>query len=231
MIPYRSNLLRSLIDEHVRRASAAGRLTGLVLNLSAGSIDYRELIESRVGTRMISTDWPHAPTPVQVDVFCEATRLPFCSGSFDSALCTEVLEHLPDPARALAELHRVLKPAGWLLATSPFVYHAHQRPYDFFRYTEHGLRHLFEVAGFTDVELRRSGDSLAVLLHALKMQRWRGTSRLLRAADRAYLRLRSERAVGTDVSSDPFALGYCAVARAGSVGDDDTVDRWSQRDT
>lgn len=41
--------------------------------------------------------------------------LPFASHSFDSALALDLLVHLPDPARALAELRRVLRPAGTLL--------------------------------------------------------------------------------------------------------------------
>jgi SAM-dependent methyltransferase len=213
MIPHRANLLRSLIEAHVRRAISAGMLRGVVLNLSAGSIDYRELIEGQPGTRMVATDWPRSPTSVKVDVYCDAAAIPFAPRCFDSAMCTEVLEHLPDPSRTVRELARVLRPGGWLLVTTPFAYQAHQRPYDFFRFTDIALREMFRAAGFVDVSVRRSGDSLAVLLHALKMQRWRGTTRLLRAADRGYLRFRAERAVSEDTASDPWALGYCVTGR------------------
>lgn len=213
MITYRANLLRSLIDEHVRRAIAGGTLRGLVLNLSAGSIDYRHLVEGQADSRMISTDWPHAPTPVDVDTYCDAALLPFSAAAFDAALCTEVLEHLRYPIETLTELARVLKPGAHLLVTTPFMYQAHQRPHDYFRYTESGLRHMFRVAGFSHVELRRSGDSLAVLLHMLRMQRWRGTTKILNLADRLYLRRRSEGAISSDVSTDSMALGYCAIAR------------------
>lgn len=214
MIPRESNLLRSLINEHVRRAVADGRLCGQVLNISAGSIDYRALIEAQPDTSMIATDWLRAPTKVAVDVFCDAGALPFAARSFNGVLCTEVLEHLPKPGRTLAEAMRVLLPGGWLVVTTPFMYHAHQRPYDFFRYTAAGIEMLMAEAGFVDVEVCRSGDSLAVLLHTLKMQRWRGTSTLLRWAETAYLRKRGERAVNADTSLDPMALGYCAVARS-----------------
>ena len=217
MIPRDSNLLRSLISEHVRRAVAEGRLRGRILNISAGSIDYRALIEAQPGTQMIATDWLHAPTKVAVNVYCDAGALPFAARSFDGILCTEVLEHLAAPARTLAEAMRVLRPGGWLLLTTPFMYHAHQRPYDFFRYTVAGLEMLLSGAGFVEIEMRRSGDSLAVLLHSLKMQRWRGTSTLLRWAERAYLRQRGEIAVGSEIARDPMALGYCAMARSPSA--------------
>jgi SAM-dependent methyltransferase len=214
MIPRQSNLLRSMINEHVRRAVAGGRLRGLILNISAGSVDYRELIETQPGTQMIATDWLRAPTKVAVNVFCDAGALPFAPRSFDAVLCTEVLEHLPTPARTLSEARRVLKDGGWLLLTTPFQYHAHQRPYDYFRYTAQGLTSLLGDAGFDEIEIRRSGDSLAVLLYALRRQHWRGTTRLLNWAESFYLRRYGERAISADVWTDAMALGYCAHARA-----------------
>jgi len=53
-------------------------------------------------------------------VRCEdAQRLSYADASFDLVTSTEVLEHVPDDARAFAELHRVLRPGGTLLFTVP----------------------------------------------------------------------------------------------------------------
>ncbi len=49
----------------------------------------------------------------------DASRLPFKSGAFNLVTCFEVLEHLPDPAITLAEIHRVLRDNGLLIATTP----------------------------------------------------------------------------------------------------------------
>jgi SAM-dependent methyltransferase len=49
----------------------------------------------------------------------DAYRLPFADASFDKVIAAEVLEHLPDDARAFAELERVLKPGGKLAVTVP----------------------------------------------------------------------------------------------------------------
>jgi arsenite methyltransferase len=42
----------------------------------------------------------------------DVAALPYLDGSFDAAVCTQVYEYVPDIDRALAELHRVLKPGG-----------------------------------------------------------------------------------------------------------------------
>lgn len=52
-------------------------------------------------------------------VYGTATNLLFKNKSFDAVICTEVLEHLQDDKKALAEIYRVLKPGGIVLATVP----------------------------------------------------------------------------------------------------------------
>jgi SAM-dependent methyltransferase len=48
-----------------------------------------------------------------------AYALPFADDTFDYVVCAEVLEHLPQDSRAMAELTRVLKPGGLIAVTVP----------------------------------------------------------------------------------------------------------------
>ncbi len=56
---------------------------------------------------------------IQVDA---NQRLPFADDSFDLIWCSEVIEHLEDPAHSLSELRRIARPGGILLLTTPNSY-------------------------------------------------------------------------------------------------------------
>lgn len=105
------------------------------------------------------------------DIFADAARLPLKSASFDAVVCLEVLEHLSQPQAALAEFARVLRPAGTLLFSMPFLYPIHDAPHDFQRLTEYGLLRDFDEAGFDIVRLEKSGHAVhaAALLLCLAL--------------------------------------------------------------
>lgn len=81
------------------------------------------------------------------DIFADASRLPLPDASIDTVLLLEVLEHLHQPAQALSEIARVLRPGGQLLLTVPFLYPVHDAPHDYQRYTCHGLTREMEAVG------------------------------------------------------------------------------------
>lgn len=70
---------------------------------------------------------------------------------FDLVVCTEVLEHVLNPFAAVAEINRILKPGGILLASSPFNLRIHGPLPDCWRFTEHGWRAL--LSEFTGVDI------------------------------------------------------------------------------
>lgn len=85
----------------------------------------------------------------EVDVCIDPGPLPFKEGSADLVISIATLEHVQDPAQAMAEFHRVLKPGGELLCYLPFMQPFHAAPSDFQRWTEEGVKIL--GAPFTSV--------------------------------------------------------------------------------
>jgi SAM-dependent methyltransferase/uncharacterized protein YbaR (Trm112 family) len=83
----------------------------------------------------------------RVEVVCDAHDLPLADGTMDGVIIQAVLEHVLDPARCVAEIHRVLKPGGLVYADTPQVCQVHGREFDFTRYTRLGHRRLFRHFG------------------------------------------------------------------------------------
>ncbi len=114
-----------------------------------------------------------APRPgVTVDIVADAHDLSVIpDASFDVVLCTEVLEHLHTPEKAIGEFNRVLKPGGVLLLTTRFIYPLHDVPGDYFRYTKYGLKHLLRE--WSILEFREEAgtmETLAVLYQRIGFQ-------------------------------------------------------------
>jgi SAM-dependent methyltransferase len=57
--------------------------------------------------------------PNEIEVQADITDLPFPEGRFDVVVCSHVLEHVHDDAKALREIYRVLKPESWALLQTP----------------------------------------------------------------------------------------------------------------
>ena len=96
------------------------------------------------GARWVVADMSRANGP---DVGADIQALPFRAGAFDAVKATEVLEHVPDVARALAECRRVLRPGGHLVITVPFLERLHGDPGDYSRYTRSMWERLLAEAG------------------------------------------------------------------------------------
>jgi SAM-dependent methyltransferase len=73
-------------------------------------------------------------------------------GLYDWVFSTQVLEHVPDPARYLRECWRILRPGGEVLLTTHGFYPEHGCPYDFHRWTAECFLREIRAAGFQVVE-------------------------------------------------------------------------------
>lgn len=154
--------IRSALRAH---ASAAH---GTLLDLGCGNRPYEAIFAARVA-RYVGMDY--SPTSGyrgnRANVCGDAAAIPLADGSVDTVLCTEVLEHVPDPEAVAREIARVLRPGGVALLTSPFAYPVHDER-DYFRYSPDGVATILRRQGLEISQvhpLSGTGLTLAVLFN------------------------------------------------------------------
>lgn len=155
---------------HLQRAArqiAATFRQGRLLDVGCGSKPYARLftVDSYVGLDIEQSGHDHAGS--QVDYFYDGETFPFADGAFDWVVSFEVLEHVFNPERFLAEIRRVLADGGKLALTCPFAWEEHEVPYDFARYTSYGLRALLERNGFIVERLDKTAPFVPTLAQLL----------------------------------------------------------------
>jgi ubiquinone/menaquinone biosynthesis C-methylase UbiE len=115
-----------------------------ILDVGCGIKPYKKLFSDSEYTGIDIRGGGHADTEKTVDAYYDGTHIPFKNETFDVIICTQVLEHAVDAETLIAECSRVLKPNGSLFLTMPFIYHEHEIPYDFRRFTRYGHMQICE---------------------------------------------------------------------------------------
>lgn len=141
-----------------------------VLNVGAGG-DMEDLLKSKFKyVQSIDIDIKREPDHV-IDI-CDLNqlkKLPFTP----QLICVfEVLEHTTNPIAAIDNLYEIMDNGSYVMLSCPFVFHIHDEPYDFFRFTKYGLKHLFK--NFSEVEiLSRNGwlETILVLFVRLRLEK------------------------------------------------------------
>lgn len=153
--------------ERAISTAAANYARGRLIDIGCGEKPYRTQFAAFIDEH-VGVDHPDSPHALNhVDVLAVADSIPLPDAEFDTALLSEVLEHLEDPLASLREAHRLLRPGGHLILTTPFIWVLHEEPRDFYRYSPFGLRWLLEQAGFEVVQVTPLGgqwSTLALLL-------------------------------------------------------------------
>jgi SAM-dependent methyltransferase len=115
----------------------------LLLVIGGGTVGNGvEAIYGDARVRLVAFDIYASPL---TQLIADAHQIPLADGSVDAVLIQAVLEHVLDPGRVVAEIHRVLRPAGLVYAETPFLQPVHAGPYDFGRFTASGHRWLFRA--------------------------------------------------------------------------------------
>lgn len=114
----------------------------VALNIGGGSVGCgTQALHGNTGNvRVLCFDIYASP---ETDFIADAHDIPLPDASVDGVWIQAVLEHVIQPDRVVAEIHRVLKPGGIVYAEIPFMQTVHEGAYDFTRLTDTGIRWLF----------------------------------------------------------------------------------------
>lgn len=137
----------------------------VVLDVGCGHKPYRGCFGSAHYLGMDRTTEDSSP-----NLLGSACRIPIRTGAVDIILCTQVIEHVPEPDEMLGEFHRVLRSGGSLILTGPMYWPLHEEPLDFYRFTKYGFVHLLKKAGFSHWEIVEDGGDWAQILLAVNLQ-------------------------------------------------------------
>jgi len=131
-----------------------GAVAGRVVDLGCGTAPYKAEILNRAD-EYVGVDWKNSfHDQSNVDIFANLSEgLPFHDACADTVVSFQVMEHLAEPGIFLSECYRILRSKGRLLITVPFMWHVHEAPYDYFRYTRYGLGYLLRKAGFMEIQV------------------------------------------------------------------------------
>jgi SAM-dependent methyltransferase len=134
-----------------------------ILDVGCGGQPYRKYCDH---LEYKAHDFAQLDAPSQIiegdygrlDYVSDVSQIPEGDCVFDAILCTEVLEHVPDPIGAVKEMARLLKPGGKLILTAPLAAFLHQKPYHFYGgFTPFWYERYLSEAGFCSIRIESNG--------------------------------------------------------------------------
>jgi len=151
------------VNKFIKRLASITTSGKMLLDVGAGQCRFKKYF---LHTKYVAQDscvgdvnWDFS----NIDIKSEIYSIPVENQSFDYILCTEVLEHLKYPHLAFQEFERILKPRGKLFIVCPLTWKEHQKPNDFFRYTQYSLKMYALENNFEVVELNKIGGKYITL--------------------------------------------------------------------
>jgi len=146
-------------DMWVEKKAAEISIGSKVLDAGAGTGRYRHLFSH---CDYKATDFCREPSTIgsysKMDYICDVTSIPVPDESFDAILCTEVLEHVPQPIEVIREFSRILKTGGTLLLTAPLGCGMHQQPFIYYGgFTPYWYMKFLCEYGFEDIRITPNG--------------------------------------------------------------------------
>ena len=156
------NFIKSSFDEKIKIKEIN------VLNIGSGG-ELESLIKKNF-KNVFSIDIDENRNPNQ--------KIDICDDNFSSNIktkpslvcCFEVLEHTKDPKKAIRNIYSILKKGDYFLASTPFNFHIHDEPNDYFRFTYFGLRMLLN--DFSEVKIKkRNGWLESIFINIIRLEK------------------------------------------------------------
>jgi SAM-dependent methyltransferase len=149
-------LITDILWDDLVRASKYAK--GKLLDIGCGKMPYKSIYLPKV-TKYIGIDKNSGVADIKGDFL--SAKIP--DNSFDTALCTQVLEHTYDPNKFLEKIHRILRKNGALILTVPFTGSLHEVPNDYYRYTEYALKYMLKRAKFKIIYVHAQGNWISAI--------------------------------------------------------------------
>lgn len=188
----RSQMIKPVVDEtevglsneNTRVAWIAERLGSLpagawLLDAGAGELRYKRYCShlNYVALDFASYDGRGDAAGLQtgkwdqsgIDIVSNIIAIPVEDNSFDAILCAEVLEHIPEPDKALQEFARILKRDGTLILTAPFCSLTHFAPYHYHTgFSRYYWEDRLKRYGFSAHEISTNGNFFTFVAQELR---------------------------------------------------------------
>jgi ubiquinone/menaquinone biosynthesis C-methylase UbiE len=152
-------------DKWIAEQAASVPAESKVLDVGAGSAPYRALFAhcdyKTQDFAQLRDDQLRHGGYAPIDFVSEANAIPVPDASFDVLICSEVLEHVPEPITVVREFGRIVAPGGRLILTAPLGSGIHQEPYHFYGgYTPYWYRRFLQEAGFDSITVTANAGTL-----------------------------------------------------------------------
>lgn len=152
---YHTNWLNRITIINLIEEAAGKYAKGNLLDVGCGAKQYRSLFLDYVDS-YLGLDLRLAPASSDAgpNLLASVLETPLPDNTFQTVVSFQVLEHVPEPQIMMNEIYRVLKPGGYLILMAPQMWHLHEVPHDYFRYTRFGLSHLAERSGLRVITIQ-----------------------------------------------------------------------------
>lgn len=147
-------LIKDILWDDLIEASRFAR--GKLLDVGCGNKPYMSIFYPRV-KEYIGID----NKGFKADIRQDFMKFSLEDSSFNTVLCTQVIEHVPEPSSLLERISELLKAGGYLILTAPLVGSLHEEPTDFYRFTEYSLKNLLKRNNFKVVYMKTEGNWLS----------------------------------------------------------------------